>query len=241
MDVYLINDFYDGFYTAVFYAFKKANVRVTSDKNVQLSLTDSIIEVRPEADKAERVRRKIKSYDSGALRFIDRVLRSDGEDKETAALEYIRILVAHKKPIGDMFADPGVFRANDYARKVGWEIDKMYGLLRFKECAGGILYAPYEPDCDITELIAKHFADRLPKEKFIIHDVKRKKAFMYNSGECALVPLDKAEIYLSDDEEKFENLWKRYYSAANIALRPHEKQMKGYMPVRYWKYLPEKN
>lgn len=241
MDVYLISDFYDGFYTAVFYAFKKAGARITSDKNVQLSLTDSLTEVLPEKDKAKRVRDKIYLYDPKAIKFIDRVLRSDGEEKETAALDYIRVLVGHKKPIGDMYADPRVFRANDYVRKVGWEIDKMYGLLRFKECAGGILYAPYEPDCDITELIARHFVERLPKEKFIIHDVKRKKAFMYNGGECALVPLDKAEIYLSDDEEELEKLWKKYYDSVNIALRPHEKQMKGYMPVRYWKYLPEKN
>lgn len=241
MDIYLISDFYDGFYTAVFYGFKKIGCAITSDKNVQLSLTDRLIEVTPEKDKAQRVRSRIYSYDGGAIRFIDRILRSDGKDKETAALDYIRVLIERKKPIGDMYADPRVFRANDYVRKVGWEIDKMYGLLRFKECAGGILYAPYEPDCDITELIARHFSARLPKERFIIHDVKRKKAFIYNRGECAFAPLDKAEIYLSDDEEEFEKLWKRYYDSVNISLRPHEKQMKGYMPVRYWKYLPEKN
>jgi len=241
MEIYLISDYYDGFYTAVFEGFKKADCVITSDKNVQFSMTDRLIPIKADEGKAERVRKKISSYDGHSLKFIDRILRSDKEAKENVALDYIRALMEYKRPIGDMYAEKRVFLANDCVRKVGWEIDKMYGLLRFKVCAGGILYAPYEPDCDITELIANHFVKRLPKERFIIHDVRRKKAFIYNNGECAIAPLDKAEIYLSDDEEKFINLWKEYYASANIAMRPHEKQMKGYMPIRYWKYLPEKN
>jgi len=241
MDVFLISDNADCFYTAAFYGYNKTDCVITSDENVQLSMTDELIVINPEKDKATRVKNKIYSYDKKSLKFIDRILRSDGKDKENAALDYIRAIVEFKRPISDMYADRRVFLANSYVKKVGWEIDKMYGLLRFKACADGVLYAPFEPDCDIAELIAPHFAARLRNEKFIIHDVKRKKAFLYNGKECMTVPLDKAEIYLSDDEEAFSSLWKRYYEAANIAMRPHEKQMKGYMPVRYWKYLPEKN
>jgi len=240
MTVYLIEANETAFYTAVFYGYKK-DCAITADRNVQLSLTDKLVCLPAEEDKADRVKRKMLSCDSRSVKFINRVLRSDGKDKENAALDYIRALCSYGKPVGEMFADPRVFLANSYAKKVGWEIDKIYGLLRFTECAGGILYAPYEPDCDITELIAPHFAARFKEEKFIIHDVKRKFAFLYNGGECMLAPLDRAEIILSDNEEAFKNLWKNYYNSVNISLRPHEKQMKGYMPVRYWKYLPEKN
>lgn len=241
MYVFLISADRDSFYTAAFYGFNKSDCVITSDENVQLSITDELVTIYPEEDKARRVKNKLLSYDKKSLRFIDRVLRSDGKEKENAALDYIRALVEFKRPINDMYADRRVFRANDCARKVGWEIDKMYGLLRFKACADGVLYAPFEPDCDIVDLIAPHFAERLKNEKFIIHDVKRRKAFLYNGKECMTAPLDKAEIYLSDDEESFASLWKKYYESINVAMRPHEKQMKGSMPVRYWKYLPEKN
>lgn len=240
MNIYLISDIYECFYTAVFYGFKEDCV-ITSDKNVQLSLSDKIIKVSPERDKTERVKRKMSACDPHSVKFVNRVLRSDGKDKENAALDYIRALISFGRPIDGMFADPRVFKANSYAKKVGWEIDKMYGLLRFTECANGIFYAPYEPDCDITELIAPHFVARFKEEKFIIHDVKRGFAFLYNGKECMLAPLGKVEITLSEGEEGFKRLWQSYYKAVNIALRPHEKQMKGYMPVRYWKYLPEKN
>ena len=107
------------------------------------------------------------------------------------------------------------------------------------ECSGGVLYAPYSPDNDITDLLMPHFAARL-KLPFIIHDIKRKIAGIYNGTEWVTTYADNAEICLSENEKAFENLWKRYYKSVNIEERPHIKQMKGYMPVRYWKFLPEK-
>lgn len=51
---------------------------------------------------------------------------------------------------------------------------------------------------------------------------------------------ERVSVALSEYEQGFQNLWKEYYRSVNIAQRPHEKQMKGYMPVRYWKFMPEK-
>ena len=103
-----------------------------------------------------------------------------------------------------------------------------------------VLYAPYSPDNNITDMLMEHFAERLKSERFVIHDVKRKIAGMYNGKEWIMNYVGEVEIYLSEYERAFENLWKKYYVAVNIKERPHEKQMKGYMPVRYWKFLPEK-
>lgn len=108
------------------------------------------------------------------------------------------------------------------------------------ESKDGVLYAPYSPDNDITDLIMPHFAERMKSERFVIHDTKRKFAGMYDGREWIICGVGEAEIYLSEYEQAFKNLWKKYYSAVNIKERPHEKQMKSYMPVRYWKYLPEK-
>ena len=77
-------------------------------------------------------------------------------------------------------------------------------------------------------------------QRFVIHDVRRKIAALYDGEQIILTSVDSAEIYLSEYEKYFEDLWKQYYKSVNIVSRPHEKQMKGYMPVRYWKFLPEK-
>ena len=52
-------------------------------------------------------------------------------------------------------------------------------------------------------------------------------------------PLTKAEIVLSADEEGWQALWRQYYASVNIPSRKRLRQMKGYMPVRYWKFMPE--
>ena len=69
----------------------------------------------------------------------------------------------------------------------------------------------------------------------------RQKAVPGRGGRRGVLHTDKkVDSPLSDGELTLQALWREYYAAVNIAQRPHEKQMKGYMPVRYWKYLPEK-
>ena len=54
-----------------------------------------------------------------------------------------------------------------------------------------------------------------------------------------LAPLDEAQVLISSDEQAWQALWKDYYAAVNIPSRERLKQMKGYLPTRYWKFLPE--
>ena len=134
-----------------------------------------------------------------------------------------------------------VIAAMENVRKVRGEVHLFSGFLRFSEGANGVFYAPFEPDNDILELLVPHFLARLRCQPFIIHDVKRQTAALYNTTELVFTRTDqKVSVSLSDAEEDFQRLWKEYYRSVNIAERPHEKQMKGYMPVRYWKYMPEK-
>ena len=213
---------------------------ITSNNSIQLALDNEVIRVDCNIDKCERVRAGIARYDKYAENEIVLLLRSCDTHKEQIAFEYIKKLMQIKAPIRKRLSLPEVIKFNDILHKVTYETHKLTGFLRFMECSGGVLYAPYSPDNDITDLLMRHFTARLKSERFIIHDIKRKIAGIYNGRECTLGYIDEAEICLSENEKAFENLWKKYYKAVNIEERPHEKQMKGYMPVRYWKYLPEK-
>lgn len=239
MKIFITDGSFISFFTAVFDAFKEKNCLITSDKNVQLSLDSEVIRVDCDLQKCERVRQGIAKYDSYAEEDIALVLRSYDNLKEQAAFEYIKKLMQIKAPIRKRLSLTEVIAFNDILHRVTNEAHKLKGFLRFMECSGGILYAPYSPDNDITDLLMPHFATRL-KVPFIIHDIKRKIAGIYNGTEWVTTYSDSAEICLSENEKAFENLWKRYYKSINIEERPHIKQMKGYMPVRYWKFLPEK-
>lgn len=241
MKIYICDGTPDCFYTAVYDAFGEKDSLITSDDEVQLSLDCRIVRVVSDGEKAGRARRAVERYDKEAVNAVELVLRSCEALKEQTALEYIRRLAERKAPISKMLHLPEVIEFNDLMQKVTGEAHRFKGFLRFMESAGGALYAPYSPDNDITDLLMPHFSARLSGERFVIHDLKRKIAGMYDGREWIMGYTGEAEIYLSEYERAFETLWKKYYRAVNIEERPHEKQMRGYMPARYWKFLPEKN
>ena len=240
MRIYITDGTPETFFTAVFSAYGDKEAIITSDSQVQLAYDSEIIKTRYDEEKCRRVIDGLGRYDKSAEGDILLCLRSGDRLKEQTALEYIRKIFQFKAPISKRLSMPEVILFNETVGKVTGEAHKMKGFLRFMESASGILYAPYSPDNNITDLLMPHFAARFQKEKFVIHDTARKIAGMYNGSEWTLTYAGDAEIYLSEYETAFENLWKKYYDSVNIASRPHEKQMRGYMPARYWKFLPEK-
>lgn len=242
MNVYITDGSEDCFYTAVFSACTDKDCVVTSSRTVQLPMDSTVIVTQTDEKKCARVRKKLAEYAPRSLKDVSLLLRRGSETKEQTALEYIRLIIRRKAPVGDMLSHPAVIAAREEKKKVTLEAHRFTGFLRFMEGKGGIYYAPFSPDNDILELILPHFIARLPSQPFVIHDTARKKAALYNGKECVIAETDDmVSISLSDCETAFQDLWKEYYRSVNIPSRPHEKQMKGYMPVRYWKFMPEKN
>lgn len=240
MTYFLVDGSEDCFYTAVFDAYKNKDCIITSERDIQLGLGYEVTEVSTDENKAARVRAKLRALDRGAEEDVSLLLKSNAPLKENAAFEYIRLIISHGGAVRSMLANPTVIEMTEIRTRVFGEAHRMKGLLRFMENADGVLYAPYSPDNDITEILALHFAARFGNRAFVIHDIKRKIAALYDGREIVMTYADDAEIYLSEYENYFQNLWKQYYNSVNIASRPHEKQMRGSMPVRYWKFLPEK-
>ncbi|MCI8370689.1 MAG: DUF4130 domain-containing protein [Clostridia bacterium] len=239
MKIFIVNGA-ESFFTAVFIAYKEKDCIITSDGDVQLSLGCEVVRVAADGEKCGRIVNAIKKYDGEALYDISLVLRSCDPLKEQTVFGYIKRLFNSRAPVKKAMNLPEVVDFNDLLYKVNGETHRLKGLLRFMECEGGALYAPYSPDNDVTDLLMQHFAERFKSERFIIHDLKRKIAGMYDGHEWFTGYAEEAEVQLSKYERGFENLWKKYYKAVNIIERPHDKQMKRSMPVRYWKFLPEK-
>lgn len=241
MNIYITDGTPDCFYTAVFAACTDRDCIVTSAKDFQLPLGARLVEVATDEEKCGRVRKKLRAIDGGALREISLILRRGCAEREMLALRYIRLLIEKNAPVRGMLSHPAVLEASDAIKKVTGEAHNFTGFLRFMEGENGVFYAPFSPDNDILDLILPHFLRRLANQPFVIHDVTRRKAALYNTRDCVIADTDeRVSVALSEYEQGFQNLWKEYYRSVNIAQRPHEKQMKGYMPVRYWKFMPEK-
>ncbi len=235
--------FYDGtecaFLCALALAFCDGDAILTS-RDAQLSLGQQSTFVRADPERAERVRKRLLSFDKNCMRDLSALLRCGDACRDAAALGYFKLLAERREPVRDMLAEPAVAAATECIRRVNYEVHRFHGFVRFLESESGALYAPISPDNDICDLLLPHFKARLPQFPFVIHDVKRKKAAVYDGEHTFLAPLERAEVALSADETAWQALWKRYYASVNIPARERLKQMRGYMPVRYWKFMPEK-
>ena len=195
--------------------------------------------MQTDLQKATRVQARLLSFDTRIMRDISYLLRSGEEDSIQAAFLYTRLLARTKKPVREMLAIDEVFDAVQRIKRVGLEIHHFHGFIRFTESANHALYAPFSPDHDICDLLVPHFRARLGGITFALHDVKRKKAALFDGKNTLVVPLDKADVLLSADEEAWQMLWKTYYQAVNIPSRERIQQMRSYMPVRYHPFLTE--
>lgn len=238
MKIYLCDGTLNSFYSAVFSAYREKEAYLACD-DIQIGINDDTMPVTNDENRAARVRDKLCLYDPRAEWEIENILKSNLPDRAQRAYLYVRRIMQYRRPVRGMLSDEVVLNATDAVRKVRFEAERMRGFLRFTECENGILYAPCSPDNDIIEDLFPHFKRRFPAERFIIHDVKRKKAVLYNGKSAVTAPLDRADVFLSAQEEAFCRLWKEYYRAVNISARKNVKQQDAYMPRRYRKFLPE--
>ena len=234
--------FYDGtqtsFLTAFLLAYGDADAVLTSG-SMQLALGEETRFVKADPARAKKAEKRLLALDAGCMEDLSTLLRSGDCDRDMVAMNYMRRIAEQGGPVRNMLADVAVLAAVECMRRVGFEVHRFHGFLRFMESESGALYAPISPDNDIADLLLPHFRKRLPAYPFVIHDVRRKKAAVYDGVNTFIAPLERAEVVLSADETAWQALWKNYYRSVNIPSRERLKQMRGYMPVRYWKFMPE--
>lgn len=234
--------FYDGsrdaFLTAFVLAFPDENA-VLASTQTQLTLGQQTVFVPADATRAKRVMERLLSFDKNCMKDLNYFLRSGNPNRDGIALNYFRLLAQKKRPVRSMLAEEAVLAAEECIRKITAETEHMRGFLRFTESASGALYAPVSPDNDIIDFLASHFRARLSGYPFVIHDVKRKKAAVYDGENLFFAPLERAEVVLSATESGWQTLWKRYFNTVNIPSRERLKQQRAYLPVRYRKFMTE--
>jgi probable DNA metabolism protein len=174
-----------------------------------------------------------------ALERIYRVHLSWHKEKENIILAYVRLGFKKGSCISAMHAHPVVLAMQDLDHKVSFEKVRLLGLIRFSEI-NNLLYCAVEPDHDVLELMADHFADRFKNENLIIFDKRRHKAIFCAGGKWYIFAFSPDEIPGFEQEEKrYQILWKAYFEHIAIKERINPRCQKRCMPVRYWKNLTE--
>ena len=236
--IYFFDGSKDAFLTAFLCAFRDEDAYLTTGSR-QLSLGQQSVFVPADRKRARRCAQRLTSFDGRCMHDLDMLLRSGEAERGQTPFCYLRLPADRKRPVRGEFAEDAVRQASECIRRVGLEAHRLKGFVRFMECESGALYAPIAPDHDVSDLLLPYFRARLPNIPFVIHDVRRSKAAVWDGNHTFTAPLARAEIALSADEAGWQTLWRQYYASVNIPSRERLKQMKGYMPVRYWKFMPE--
>lgn len=237
---------FEGLLTSIFYAYpSKEEVKITATYNYIPSLITEPIEINTEEDKFERVYESIDSkLSSSTLRNVYYLFLSEVKDVEDLILKYIKLCYKYGDKINLAKNNDIIILVDKYCKRVSYESHRFTGFVRFKEIGPLTFYAPIEPDHNILPLLTNHFVKRFSDQNFIIHDLKRSMAIVYNGQEATIAPLEKdkgEELLLSSQSDNFEDLWKQFYKSVNIEERYNPRCQKRMMPTRYWKHLTEMN
>ncbi|OGU16712.1 MAG: hypothetical protein A2076_06755 [Geobacteraceae bacterium GWC2_53_11] len=140
-----------------------------------------------------------------------------------------------------MLAEEPVHSVNRIARQVSHEAHKFKGFVRFREVEAGFLYAQIEPEADILPFIAPHFVGRVGDRPWMIHDLQRNQAALYDLTSWRLVRDVEltAEPALTATEHDYAALWQRYFQRHAIPERHNPKLQLKHVPLRYRKHLTE--
>lgn len=242
---YIYDGSFEGLLTAIYEAYYRREnpCKFLEDGNLQINLFEENYRVKTDNEKYKKVYTAIKEKISvKTLKDIYYVFLSDTlEDRGTLIFNYIKLGWKLGNKLDCFLSNDDVLRVQNICRKVFSECHLMLGIIRFKLIEEGIYYARIEPDNNIAGILAPHFSKRLSDQNWVIHDVKRGIAAMYNKTDWVLSAVDlPPEAEMHEKETSYQDLWKQYFKSIAIKSRINSKLQKRSMPVRYWRNLVEK-
>ncbi len=239
----IYEDSFEGFLTAIYYAFysKDEIISIDSDTYTDIDMLTTVRYLETDVEKYKKVKNAIVTkIDPLALNKVYTLYLSNYKDKGILCYKYLKTAFKIGSNIHNHLYLDVVDEIDLVERRVSLEAHRFTGLVRFSLINNKFLYSSIEPDNNILQLISPHFENRFSNEYWIIHDVKRNIASVYNKVSWEITEMNE-DIYnsLKDYTDEFEDLWKNYFVSTAIKERSNPKLQKRMMPKRYWKNLTE--
>lgn len=239
--IYLYDGRLDGFLTCIYHHYySEPCAQIIEEQFFEGALFEPYKKIVTDEGLAKKVHDGIKKKftDEMYTNLYHAFLAHDPE-RETHLLHYIELAFKIGSKIDRIHTDDAVYRVKQLSRQVGFERHRFLGLLRFSDM-GTYLYATFEPDNNIIELLGDHFVDRLALERFIIHDVKRCMALVAQKGSWVLTNLEITnDMMFSEEELFFQKLWQTYFDTIGIEGRKNPRLQQQFVPLKYRGHIHE--
>jgi len=252
MIVFRYDKTFEGLLTAIFDAYNRNTfpAKLLSSGEIEPLFVEECHTVITDTKKSGRVWKGLEKKTMPITRnMLSYVWLSEINGCDETIFKYIRKVFDNKTSIEMNFADEDVLQVRNIAQKVNREKQRVVEFVRFQKTADGMFFAPIAPEHNVLPLTLEHFTKRFADQQWIIYDTKRDYGYFYNLKETTEITLDrdtltqegKVNVDLLDSEEQlFQHLWKSYFKSMTIKERINPKLHRQHLPVRFWKYLTEK-
>ena len=146
---------------------------------------------------------------------------------------------AYKGELVNFLQDTYILAVSKMRQKVWNEAHSYMGFVRFKELKNHILYSEIEPKNHVLPIIAEHFADRFPKENFMIKDKGRNLYIVHEAGKEVMFHQQEgrgiqvtAEMH-SEEEKEIQELFRIFHSTIAIKERRNLELQRQLLPLKF--------
>lgn len=245
--VYLHDGSFESVLSGIYKMFY-AKARVGEGKLLQASIYqpeffELSLTLETDLDHAYKVAQKIhKQFGERGFKIVYNAYLSEDYSYGTVLFNALKFAFKQKGNGLNALGNQDVLKLNQLATKVSREAHLFLGLMRFRLLENDIYYADFEPSQNILPLLTHHFEDRFSDQVWVIHDRKRELAAFYNKSESHMAFLSRENAFkLSEGEEDWQLLWRRYCKDISIDARKNLKCQSQHMPKKYWRFLTEMN
>lgn len=245
--VYVCEDSLEGILTAVYEAYQSRYghryIQISEGNYTELDFFSDYMEIKTDYEKAERVARSIRhkiSYESWKIIMYASMCARDGKGQDI--YRFLNFGYEMGGKVVDCLGEEHIRRVLFDKKTVSRELDRMRGFTRFLELKDGSLFARIGPKNNLVPLLAPHFADRFPEERWILYDVNRKLSAMHEPQMGWFLTEDEIQedvinSVLSNEEKKMESCWKTFFDTIGIEARRNPKLQQQMLPKYYRKYF----
>ena len=236
----------EGIFSAIYYAYeKKLNPNTT---HVQLGEIDNYelfaeyTRIETDYEKAMKVDRTLaKRFGEISYSYIWYAMYSMESERGNAVYRTVArgLANAYKGELVNFLQDPYILAVSKMRQKVWNEAHSYMGFVRFKELKNNILYSEIEPKNHVLPIIAEHFADRFPKENFMIKDKGRNLYIVHEAGKDVIFHQEEGcgiqvteEMY-SEEEREIQDLFCIFHSTIAIKERKNTELQRQLLPLRF--------
>ena len=245
MIIFRYDKTFEGLLTCLFeaYSLKLFPETLLNETETLPLFYDRLIEIATDEMKSNRVWEGLrKKLSVSALRELEICWLSELPEIDTVLFRYMRKAIDSPQCIEVNFGDADVLYLSQVWKKVMHERLMLTQFARFRKAADDTYLAVFEPIYNALPLAVAHFTDRFSDQRWILYDLRRDYGFYYDLHTVQEIILHgmPQEIPLHADEQQFQRLWKTYFKSISIKERVNPRLHRQHMPVRFWKYLTEK-